>query len=517
MLYIIIIFALFSIAILIKDYKNKYIWILITGFIGLSLAIFAAVLEISRVGNYFYNNNILFYYDYLLYMYIIEIFKISFSDITRLMNIGISMYLITVPLFVYEFIKGSDRETIFCKKNIIKILILSVFPIAIVWLYDAEMGYKIFIKIHQDNWIISSGHIKQIIKFVDIINKLVVELYLFYPLYVLFQYFIETKISMIKKQVLSLAASFLVLNISFNIFFLFGPFEIAYTNLFDTGFWIYNMNLCDIPFYYFDIVPIIFIFVMIVLLIILMKYRMVSNFGLFKEKTMNRNMRTMNSNIRDMMHSQKNILFSVKILAEQANNNYDNEIGKEAVNEIIKLSNFTLSNISRGLNSLKELQYRPSYHRIVDVIEMALNEVQVPKNIKIKKNYYEYEACSNIDFYHLMKSIVNIVQNSIEAINCTDKDEGIIQIEVNVENRWVYIVITDNGIGIKKQYLKKIFTEYYSTKSKQNNWGIGLSYVNKVINKHCGHIWVTSKEGEYTSFHILLDRVKGEHENNVKN
>ncbi|MEW5818215.1 MAG: PAS domain S-box protein, partial [Spirochaetota bacterium] len=74
--------------------------------------------------------------------------------------------------------------------------------------------------------------------------------------------------------------------------------------------------------------------------------------------------------------------------------------------------------------------------------------------------------------------------------------------------RYVRVSIQDQGVGIPKEYLQKIFDPYFTT--KQDGTGLGLAISYSIIKKHNGHIRVESQPGEGTTFHIYLPAFKKE-------
>ena len=68
--------------------------------------------------------------------------------------------------------------------------------------------------------------------------------------------------------------------------------------------------------------------------------------------------------------------------------------------------------------------------------------------------------------------------------------------------RGVRITVRDTGYGIPKDIIPKLFTPFFSTKSKGT--GLGLAVVQRIVNRHKGNIDVHSKKGEGTAFFITL-------------
>jgi signal transduction histidine kinase len=72
----------------------------------------------------------------------------------------------------------------------------------------------------------------------------------------------------------------------------------------------------------------------------------------------------------------------------------------------------------------------------------------------------------------------------------------------------VAVVIKDNGVGIKSQEIEHIFRPFYTTKSEIEGTGLGLSICYGIIKDHQGEIRVKSRQGEGTTFTVLLP-IKG--------
>lgn len=121
------------------------------------------------------------------------------------------------------------------------------------------------------------------------------------------------------------------------------------------------------------------------------------------------------------------------------------------------------------------------------------------------ENQVEASVMVIADPEQLRRVINNIVGNSVKYL---DKSPGKLCIRVLDVGDFIQCDIEDNGRGIAKQDLTRIFERFYRTdasrNSSQGGSGIGLSIVKKIIEDHGGRIWASSQEGEGTTIHFLL-------------
>ena len=105
----------------------------------------------------------------------------------------------------------------------------------------------------------------------------------------------------------------------------------------------------------------------------------------------------------------------------------------------------------------------------------------------------------------MRKVINNIIGNSVKYL---DKSPGHIAIRVMDIGDFIQVDIEDNGKGIAKKDLQRIFERFYRTDSSRNSAqggsGIGLSIVKKIIEDHSGRIWASGDEGKGTCIHFVL-------------
>lgn len=101
---------------------------------------------------------------------------------------------------------------------------------------------------------------------------------------------------------------------------------------------------------------------------------------------------------------------------------------------------------------------------------------------------------------------INIFHNGIKAINIRKPLQGSIRVsawqEIS-ETEWVMVTVADNGCGIAKSVISRIFEPFY-TSNDENGTGLGLSIVQGIIHEHGGQITVLSVVGQGTTFTIKL-------------
>ena len=99
-------------------------------------------------------------------------------------------------------------------------------------------------------------------------------------------------------------------------------------------------------------------------------------------------------------------------------------------------------------------------------------------------------------------TLENIIKNAIDAM----KGRGTITLQFFDETQTISLLVSDTGVGIKKENFKKIFNPGFT--SKKRGWGLGLSLAKRIIKDyHKGKISVKASElGEGTTFEIVLKK-----------
>jgi signal transduction histidine kinase len=122
------------------------------------------------------------------------------------------------------------------------------------------------------------------------------------------------------------------------------------------------------------------------------------------------------------------------------------------------------------------------------------------KNVEIAVEKEPDLPLVQVDRIHVQQTVVNILMNAAQAM----PGGGKILIKTGRGDQYVFISITDTGVGIKEEDLEKIFEPFFTTKEKEQGTGLGLSLCKRLIEANAGKIEVESTVGEGTTFRIMV-------------
>jgi signal transduction histidine kinase len=136
---------------------------------------------------------------------------------------------------------------------------------------------------------------------------------------------------------------------------------------------------------------------------------------------------------------------------------------------------------------------------IKELIESCLAAVLKAKDVgpRLTTTLKLDEIQISCDEALMRQALNNLIQNAIEAM----PDGGTLVIE-SKNDKNPKIMIHDTGAGIPADKLKKIFLPFYTT--KDSGVGMGLALAHKIVTSHGGRIEVESREGQGTSFSVIL-------------
>ena len=223
-----------------------------------------------------------------------------------------------------------------------------------------------------------------------------------------------------------------------------------------------------------------------------------------------------NDFINNMTHELKTPISSISLAAQMLN---DDSVSKSP--QMQKHLGGVINDESKRLRFLVEKVLQMSMFDRKDASfkkkELDLNELleQVAASFNLRVQHtgglinIEIEAVDSaiyVDEVHFQNAITNLMDN---AVKYRKPDQPInIHIRTWNEGGRLFFSIADDGLGIKKENLKKIFDKFYRVHTGNvhdvKGFGLGLAYVKKIINLHEGEIRCESDYGKGTKFIISL-------------
>jgi len=187
--------------------------------------------------------------------------------------------------------------------------------------------------------------------------------------------------------------------------------------------------------------------------------------------------------------------------------------------EIMEISKKASDMLNAILNSMKIDKSKFVPVDLRSIVHEAIKRAEADAysaNIKLLNNIPHNFAKVNGDYITLEQVFFNIIHNAIEAMIRNGKGD---QVEVSAVdmNKKIKLKIVDNGPGIPKHDLERIFEPFYTTKvnlykytiSQSKGVGLGLTIANNNVKSHGGIVHVESEEGKGTTFVVELPKDGG--------
>lgn len=209
---------------------------------------------------------------------------------------------------------------------------------------------------------------------------------------------------------------------------------------------------------------------------------------------------------RTIAHEVRNPLTNINLSLEQLKNDIleKNETLDMYFDIISRNCERINTLISELLNATKPALLEPVRTSLNEITEQAISMAEDKlkgKEINLEKDFSRESTEVNIDSNKVKLAIFNILLNAIDAV---ENKKGNIQIKTLTQKDNCVLTITDNGSGINKENLKKIFDPFYSGRS--HGTGLGLTASQNIILNHKGKIEVESEEGSGTKFTITFNK-----------
>jgi len=200
------------------------------------------------------------------------------------------------------------------------------------------------------------------------------------------------------------------------------------------------------------------------------------------------------------------ILAQGEYLVEVAKDEKEKELAENIVskaNQVSKLISQLLLLARMDQNRQKINKEKVDIGVLADIAIDSMRELAKQKNISLLSNI-EDGIMVEADESLLLSAITNLIMNGIKY----GKESGYVNIFAYKQEGKTQIIVKDNGIGISKENLDKIWGRFYRVDDVRNDEygsnGLGLAMVKSIIEHHNGEILVKSEVGAGTEFRIIL-------------
>ncbi len=142
-------------------------------------------------------------------------------------------------------------------------------------------------------------------------------------------------------------------------------------------------------------------------------------------------------------------------------------------------------------------------HELIEEAITNINPLIQQKNARLEMSLNAGNSVLSADKDYMIIMITNVIENAIKY----SKHPVLTIATTNEDNRFI-LSVQDNGLGIGKKQMKKLFTKFYRIRNDEEyaakGFGIGLTFVRKIITAHKGKIYVESVPGKGSTFTMEL-------------
>ena len=262
--------------------------------------------------------------------------------------------------------------------------------------------------------------------------------------------------------------------------------------------------------YHFKSLGILATSTVMLLLLIIVSF-IITLYIIFKQKKLSE---IKNDFIGNMTHELKTPISTISLASQMLNdssipmelkisNNLSEIITKETkrlgyqVEKVLQMAIFDRGQIKL---KLKETDFNELIDNVINNFNLQIENKK--GKLEIKKNAEKTKV--NVDIVHFSNVMSNLIDNAIKY----SAENPEIKIETYNRADNLIVKVVDNGIGISKENQKKIFEKFYRVPTGNihnvKGFGLGLSYVKKIVDEHGCKISVSSEQGKGSTFIIEI-------------
>lgn len=173
------------------------------------------------------------------------------------------------------------------------------------------------------------------------------------------------------------------------------------------------------------------------------------------------------------------------------------------VDKVLKLSMFENKEIELNKEhfDMKELT-----GEVLDTMKLQFEKNNAVVNFKTDGN----DFITTADKLHITSVIYNLLDNALKYC----KQDPVINVHLSAQQNNIKLIVSDNGIGIAPEYHSKIFEKFFRVPTENKHvvkgYGLGLSYVSHIVDRHKGTIHLESEINKGSTFTIKIPGIHGE-------
>ncbi len=208
----------------------------------------------------------------------------------------------------------------------------------------------------------------------------------------------------------------------------------------------------------------------------------------------------MNEVSRMVGHDLRNPLTGIKGASYVLKKNYGSKMDEKG-NAMLKTIDDCVAYSDKIVRDLLEYSCEIKLDKIKSnpkkLVDDSLSALVVPGNVEVVNEAGD-EISTLVDNGKIERIFTNLIKNAFDAM----PNGGKLHITSRKMNNMVEVDFSDNGVGMSKDVLEKLWTPFFTTKAQ--GMGVGLAICKRIINAHGGRIEVKSTVGMGTTFSVIL-------------
>ncbi len=156
---------------------------------------------------------------------------------------------------------------------------------------------------------------------------------------------------------------------------------------------------------------------------------------------------------------------------------------------VTKVLNISRVEAGRKLN-LSSFDLNSVVKEVVAPLVLAARQKNIMLSLELKSLP---KITADIDW--IREVVQNFTQNAVKYTN-----KGSIVVKTERKGNKVHVMVTDTGMGIKKEFIQDLFSKFFQVSHTASGSGLGLYICKKIIEQHGGKVWVESEYGKGSTF-----------------